>query len=242
MAPLSASQPFKGIYILMLLVKTPVYLALLSIRYASKSFRPVSEWSFKACLANAGFRAFFHFATATHYQRPRQLEPGKSKERFVLIQPPDTNLFSGVLVPTSVKPAPVGAVWHPNAVQKGEPTRQKIVLQFAGGAFVLGWDPEQVGHGIADIFTHHFKATNTLYAQYRLATADTHFPAALQDSLSVYHYVLNLGIRAEDIFLSGDSAGGNLVLALIRYLETSQTQLPLPGMFRILSASWDFCF
>ncbi|KAK7757459.1 hypothetical protein SLS62_000474 [Diatrype stigma] len=230
MTPLSASQPFKGIYILLVLVKTPVYLTLLSLRYASRSLRPVPEWSFKTSLATAWFRAFFSFATATRSQRPRQLEPGKSKERFVLMQPPDADYFCGVLAATSIiRPAPVGAIWHPSAVQKGESGRQKIVLQFAGGAFVLGWDPEQAGQGVAETLTRHFQATHTLYVQCRLAGAATHFPAALQDALTAYHYVLSLGVRADDIILSGDSSGGNLVLGLLRYLEMSQTQLPLPG-------------
>lgn len=233
MAPLSASQPFKGLYTLLVIVKTPVYLALLSLRYAFKSLRPVPGWSFQTSLATAWIHAFFSFLTATRSQRPLQLEPGKAKERFVLIQPPDANLFSGVLAPTgSITPAPVGAVWFPTAVSEGGPSRQrKVVLHFAGGAFVLGWDPEQIGRDLAHMLTQQFQATNTLYVQYRLAGPATHFPAALQDALTAYHHVLNLGVRAEDIILSGDSSGGNLVLALLRHLATSQPQLPSPGMF-----------
>jgi hypothetical protein len=79
-------------------------------------------------------RAFFSFLTSTRYRRPRQLEPGRAKERFVLIQPPAPRLFSGALAPEAIKPAPVGAVRFPAPAKNNA---GKIVIHFAGGAFVL---------------------------------------------------------------------------------------------------------
>lgn len=75
------------------------------------------------------------------------------------------------------------------------------------------------------------RAARTVWAQYRLARSpESRFPAALQDVVTFYHHVLSLGVDPSNVVLSGDSAGGNLVFALLRYLESTPTPpLPLPG-------------
>jgi acetyl esterase/lipase len=65
------------------------------------------------------------------------------------------------------------------------------------------------------------------------------FPAALIDALAGYHYLMNLGFLEENIIVVGDSAGGNLALALIRYLLSNkehQPKLPdIPSALVLLS-------
>ena len=57
------------------------------------------------------------------------------------------------------------------------------------------------------------------------------FPAALLDALAGYLYLVKVGFSEENIVLVGDSAGGNLALALTRYLLTNKEQRPeLPGV------------
>ncbi|KAI2628224.1 Alpha/Beta hydrolase protein [Xylaria nigripes] len=46
--------------------------------------------------------------------------------------------------------------------------------------------------------------------------------------VTFYSHILSLGVKPRGVILSGDSAGGNLVIALLRYLESS-SNLPLPG-------------
>ena len=64
--------------------------------------------------------------------------------------------------------------------------------------------------------------TRTFSVEYRLlspgAKASHPFPTALIDALAGYTYLVNFGFKEEDIVLCGDSAGGNLALALTRYL------------------------
>jgi acetyl esterase/lipase len=56
------------------------------------------------------------------------------------------------------------------------------------------------------------------------------FPAALQDSLTSYLYLINdLRISPNDIVLSGDSAGGNLAIALLRYISEYGAELNIPN-------------
>ncbi|KAL7624097.1 hypothetical protein AAE478_005654 [Parahypoxylon ruwenzoriense] len=171
-------------------------------------------------------RAFLQALTDTRHQRRPQLEPLGAGERFVLMEPPEARLFSGISSSETVEPTPVGGMWFPAPPQR---EAQRVVLHFPGGGFVLGWDPNDAGPGVADLVARRFGATNTMYVQYRLASSKTPFPAAFQDALTAYHYVLSLGISPNSIILSGDSAGGNLVLALLRYLEASHVEFPLPG-------------
>ena len=55
-----------------------------------------------------------------------------------------------------------------------------------------------------------------LSVDYRLAP-ESKFPTQLYDSMTALHYLLELGIPAENIFVAGDSAGGNLSLATLLY-------------------------
>lgn len=79
--------------------------------------------------------------------------------------------------------------------------------------------------------TQYLKATRTFLAQYRISTDnETRFPAAIQDLVTFYRYTLSLGLDPKNIILSGDSAAGNLVIALLRYFENLRSpELPLPG-------------
>jgi monoterpene epsilon-lactone hydrolase len=61
---------------------------------------------------------------------------------------------------------------------------------------------------------------------YRLAPEDR-FPAALDDAVTAYRWLLEQGFRASTLSLAGDSAGGGLVLALL--LRARDAGLPLPA-------------
>jgi acetyl esterase/lipase len=49
-------------------------------------------------------------------------------------------------------------------------------------------------------------------------TAETAFPAPLQDALAGYLYLLGLGFEPQNITLIGDSSGAHILLGLTRYL------------------------
>lgn len=156
------------------------------------------------------------------------------------IDPPPPELFSGAIAATGiVKPAPVKGVWLPRLPSKhaAELRKEKVVLHFPGGAFVVTFGHEFSGRPVTEIFTQHLKASLVLWAHYRLAESEeTRFPGAVQDALTFYRYVISLGFEPENIIVSGDSAGGNVALALLRYLEASKMpDLPLPGGFIVFS-------
>ena len=65
-------------------------------------------------------------------------------------------------------------------------------------------------------------------------TAPTHqYPAALEDALIAYRYILEQGFSAGDIVVMGDSVGGNLALALAVRLR--EQGLPEPGVMALFS-------
>lgn len=66
----------------------------------------------------------------------------------------------------------------------------------------------------------------------------TTFPAALQDGITAYIYALEiLKIPLSQIAFAGESAGGNLVMALLCYINEETPMLPLPCC-AILSSPW----
>ena len=61
--------------------------------------------------------------------------------------------------------------------------------------------------------------------EYRLAP-EFPYPAAVEDALRAWDYLMLQGCGARDIVLAGDSAGGNLALVLCNRLKTAGRKLP----------------
>lgn len=60
---------------------------------------------------------------------------------------------------------------------------------------------------------------------YRLAPENP-YPAAVEDAVKVWNYLMLLGYGAKDVILTGDSAGGNLALVLCLKLKAAGRMLP----------------
>lgn len=60
---------------------------------------------------------------------------------------------------------------------------------------------------------------------YRLAPENP-YPAALEDAMKVWNYLMLRGYGARDIVVAGDSAGGNMALALLLKLKEEKRMLP----------------
>lgn len=66
---------------------------------------------------------------------------------------------------------------------------------------------------------------DVLCFDYRLAPEHP-YPAALQDAIKAWNYLMLLGYGAGDVIVTGDSAGGNLALALVSRLKEEGRILP----------------
>ncbi|MFI3212062.1 MAG: alpha/beta hydrolase [Eubacteriales bacterium] len=60
---------------------------------------------------------------------------------------------------------------------------------------------------------------------YRLAPEHP-YPAALEDAMKAWNYLMMIGYGARDVIIAGDSAGGNLALALTLKLKSEERLLP----------------
>jgi acetyl esterase/lipase len=76
-----------------------------------------------------------------------------------------------------------------------------------------------------------------LLPDYRLAPENP-YPAALQDALAGYRWLLDSGIRPEAIAMGGDSAGGGLTLQTLLTLRDAGE--PLPAACVLLSPLSDW--
>jgi acetyl esterase/lipase len=98
----------------------------------------------------------------------------------------------------------------------------KIILYVHGGGYVSGSCSDHRG-----VVSKFAKATGytTLIYEYRLAPEHP-FPAALDDSLNIYQWLLESGYIAEKIIIAGESAGGGLCLAILLTLKERNIALP----------------
>lgn len=66
---------------------------------------------------------------------------------------------------------------------------------------------------------------DVLSFDYRLAPENP-YPAATQDAMQIWDYLMLLGYGARDVILAGDSAGGNLALSLCLKLKNEGRLMP----------------
>lgn len=113
-------------------------------------------------------------------------------------------------------------------------TKDKIILYFHGGGYVSGTCNSH--RAITAKFVKGSKIGALLF-EYRLAPEHP-YPAALEDSLAAYRWLLDQGIAPSNIVFVGDSAGGGLCLAAL--LALRDQGIPLPAAAVAYSPVTDF--
>ncbi len=107
-----------------------------------------------------------------------------------------------------------------------------LIFQFHGGAYVSA-----MSDSYRDVAVCLIKKTGIAHVatlDYRTAPEYV-YPAALEDALEAYQYLLDQGYKGENILFFGDSAGANLALATALYLRDHA--MPLPKALA-LSSPW----
>jgi len=99
---------------------------------------------------------------------------------------------------------------------------QHVILHFHGGGYVSG---SVAIHKLFCIELANATGMRILLPEYRLAPENP-FPAALDDALAVYRWLLGQGYEARNIIVSGDSAGGGLALATTLALRDTGEDIP----------------
>jgi acetyl esterase/lipase len=122
---------------------------------------------------------------------------------------------------TSVRPVTANGVSSLAVAQ--EPDDPPTVLHLHGGGYVLG---SAFGYAPLAGALALAAETGVLVPDYRLAPEHP-FPAAIDDAVSAYRWMLDRGLDPGDLTIAGDSAGGGLVVSVL--LTLKREGLPQPG-------------
>ena len=138
--------------------------------------------------------------------------------------------FGGTTAPVTCERVSAGGVdgeW----ISPANAPENKAILYFHGGGFRIG---SVSSH--RDLIARIALASGcrVLAINYRLAP-EHRFPAALDDAIAAYRWMLDCGLTSANIAFAGDSAGGNLVLAAM--LALRERRLPLP-VSAVLMSPW----
>ena len=100
--------------------------------------------------------------------------------------------------------------------------KKYVILYCHGGGFSTG--SSLYGRTLT---TKLAKSTSmdVLSFDYRLAPEHP-YPAAVEDALKAWDYLMLMGYGARDVIVAGDSAGGNLALVLVHQLKKQGRLLP----------------
>ena len=148
--------------------------------------------------------------------RPRSTELSERRRRLEM-------LGEQSRVPADVHIAPVdangvSAEW--TCTPTAEPSR--VLLFLHGGGYISG---SITSHRAMVAEAGRRASARTLALGYRLAP-EHRFPAALEDALIGYRYVLAQGVEPANVIIAGDSAGGGLTIAAMVELRKAGAALP----------------
>lgn len=107
---------------------------------------------------------------------------------------------------------------------KENPNTDYVILQLHGGGYTGA--VRNAYYVFAGLYNELSHGCNVLTPDYRVAPENP-YPAALEDALASYRWLLSKGYYGEQIILAGDSAGGGLAMALCMYLRDHN--MPVPG-------------
>ena len=123
------------------------------------------------------------------------------------------------------EPGGVPALWSRTADLHGD----RVLLYLHGGAYVIG---SAQAYRFLWSELARLSGARGLGLHYRLAPENP-FPAAVDDAVAAYRWLLDQGIRPGDIVVAGDSAGGGLTIAML--VAAKRQGLPMPAAAGVIS-------
>lgn len=127
----------------------------------------------------------------------------------------------------TIQPAqemPVAGEWMIPAGSQGpkRPSQEPVTLYVHGGGYIAG-SPRVYRSLTAQLACD--TGTHVFCMDYRLAPEHP-YPAALEDALATYRWLLRNGTEPEQVALVGDSAGAGLIVALLCALRDEGEPMP----------------
>ena len=99
----------------------------------------------------------------------------------------------------------------------------KIILQLHGGGYIGAF--KNTYRTMAGLYGEVSNGADVLTIDYRVGPEFKH-PAALEDAVAAFEWLLRNGYSEDKIILAGDSAGGGLAMSLCHYLKDNNRKLP----------------
>ena len=98
-----------------------------------------------------------------------------------------------------------------------------VILQLHGGGYVGAMRKQY--KVMAGLYSEVGGGATVITVDYRVAPEHP-FPAALEDAMAAYEWILDQGYKPDQIVFAGDSAGGGLAMALCHTLKSMWRSLP----------------
>jgi acetyl esterase/lipase len=247
--PLVSRQPLRLLYQLFGALGVLFRLPFWCLQALMPGWRPNRAWTFKQTLMANLTHAIVDIYSNVSITETHTLDAGKEGDRFETVEPFEADVYRGPLLSApDVKPATIGGTWFP--AKPASASTGRVFLSIHGGAFVLGdGRTGYSGYMATTLLETAGSADDAVFVpQYRLSShvggsqPANPFPAALQDVLTAYlHLTQRLGVASNRIVLVGDSAGGNLVIGLLRFLEAfsaENSSLATKPCCAVLIAPW----
>jgi epsilon-lactone hydrolase len=107
-----------------------------------------------------------------------------------------------------------------------EAASDRAILYLHGGGYVMG---SIATHRATVARIARAAKARSLAIEYRLAP-EHKFPAAVEDSVAAYKWLLAQGYKPGKIVIAGDSAGGGLTLAALLSIRDEKLPMPAAGV------------
>lgn len=177
--------------------------------YGLPGNRPYRGYTLYQTLARKLMYDLMMLYTRLRWVTTLPMSPGGLGPRFIIIEPPSRpGIYRGPLQDPMIHPTTISGAWYPHApdisaLAKIAQKSSKLLLHFHGGGYVVGSGRPLDSGYMAGVLNSHV-APIDLFPEYRLScTPEGRFPAALQDALTAYIFLLDKGVHPNNIILSG---------------------------------------
>jgi acetyl esterase/lipase len=136
-------------------------------------------------------------------------------------------LAGAAMIPADVQREKVSAGGVPAEwVAAENADRARVILYLHGGGYVIGSinTHRELGSRLS-----RAAAARVLLIDYRLAPEHPH-PAAVDDAVTAYRWLLSQGVSPARLVVAGDSAGGGLTVATLVALRDAGLPVPAAGV------------
>ncbi|KAJ4491096.1 alpha/beta-hydrolase [Lentinula lateritia] len=254
------TQPLKAVYMICFVLSVLGRIPLWAITAAIPALRPRNAWSYHRTLIFHAINAFM----STFFQVGFMYSTGEDPEAvaasstasevgFVWVEPLEETEVVGEVAEAAevnnVKAVKTAGYWYPPSMEPNgqhPAADEQVILHIHGGGHVMGSAHPHGGPAgpvCSGLLEHCAQIKRVFSCGYRLASSAPYpsknpFPAGLLDVISGYKYLIKLGFKPQNIIICGDSAGGNLAMALTLYATLNKLpSLPIPGGLVLISAS-----